>query len=288
MDEKAVKYVQEHLHRGYTAAQVAEQLRTYGWPEEDIEDALTAVARKHRRHAMFMASLAGFVAFLVLGILLYFIVIEPAFVAKPIVEQPSIVSESVSRSAQTNGLPGSAPGLLTQAVPLVDTKHLVYVLTELGAYKLHENPFSGDIPEMEIYLQDIQQTFTATVESNIVHVREGVAESPDVRIEAGQDAIVALATANNPLVFKTWAAQLLREYEQRGYKGIILTNEKDLLLKGYLALYEQNQAAIESSGITGGAIIELPLLGSGMIGMYVIVLVLWGMLLVRMRFGNES
>jgi hypothetical protein len=286
MDEKAVKYVQEYLHRGYTATQVAEHLHNYGWPEQDIEDALTAVARRHKRRALFMASLAGFVALLALGILTYFIVIEPAFVAKPAVEQPSIVSESVSRTAQTNGLPGTAPGLLTRAVPLVDTKHLVYVLTELGAYKLHENPLTGDIPEMEIYLKDIQQTFTVTVDENNVHVRDGIAESPDVRIDANQNAVVALATANNPFVFKTWAAQLLREYEQRGYTATLLTSEKDLLLKGYLALYEQNQEAIEDAGITGGAIVELPLLGSGMIGMYVIVLALWSALLVRMRLGK--
>lgn len=282
-----VKYVQEHLHRGYTAAQVAEHLRKYDWTEEDIEDALTAVARKHKQHALFMMALAGFVAFLVLGILLYFIVVEPAFVEKPVLERPAPVSQSVTRGSRVAGL-GDQQALLTQAVPVIGAQHLTYVLTELGAYKLHENPFTGDPPEMEILVRDLQQTFAAIVENNAVSVRKGIAQSPDMRVEATQDDITLLSTASNNREFQNRAAQLLREREQRKLTGTLLTSKQDLVFKGYLALYGEHQDIVAAAGITGGAITELPLLGSGMIGMYVIVLVLWGLLLVRMRFGNES
>lgn len=272
MDKKLVTYVRSALHQGFTLAQVAERLRTQGWPEHDIEQALAAGSQHHRQKARLLFAIAGFIAFLLLGSAVFFLVISPAFVEKPVLERPLL--------------------------EFVDENMIAYVLTELGAYKLHANPLSGDLPELEIKLTDLQQTFTAIVQDNVVRVSRGPAESPDVVVEVAQDAVLLLARAQTEDEFTQRTAQLLRERDQRGYNAMVFTDEKDLLLKGYLALYQEHQAVVEASGIastaggpadagiTGGVIAELPLVGSGVIGMFVIILALWSALLLRLAFDR--
>lgn len=269
MDKQLANYVRSTLHQGFTLEQVAERLHKEGWHEDDIQRALTEATQHHRSKARLIIALTGFIAFLALGILAYLFIISPAFVEKPQLDKP-LVSKSV------------APG-----VALIDSSHIEYVLNELGAYKLHQNPLSGDLPEIEIVLTDTRQAFTAIVENNVVRVRPGAAASPDARITASQDAVVMLATAEGEAQFNPRAAQLLREREQRGYAGELLTDERDLLLKGYLALYREKQGVIESSGITGSVIAELPLAGFVLIGTYVLVLILWFSALLVMAFGHR-
>lgn len=287
MHKKLVNYVRTSLHQGYTLAQVAERLRQEGWEEDDIERALADAAQKHVRKARILIALAGLLAFLALGILAHLFLISPAFVEKPELERPLLVSESVSRSGQTNGIPGE-PGLLSTPVELVAADHLRYVLTEMGAYKLHANPFTGDLPEIEIVLSDITKTYTALIDNNAVEVAEGASATPDIRVTVTQDAVVELATAESDQLFDERAALLLRERDQRGYTGKLLTSQSDLLLKGYLALYNEQKDVVESAGITGGAIAEVPLAGSSVLGMFVIIVVLWGAMLVRMTFTGEQ
>jgi hypothetical protein len=286
MHKKLVNYVRTSLHQGYTLAEVAERLRQEGWEEDEIERALADAVQKHVRKARLLIALAGLLAFLALGILAYLFLLSPAFVEEPVLERPLLVSESVSRSAQTNGIPGE-PGLLSTPVEIVAAEHIRYVLTEIGAYKLHANPFTGDLPEIEILLSDISKTYTAIINDNAVEVVEGASATPDVRVEVTQDAVVELATAESDQLFDERAARLLRERDQRGFTGKLLTSQSDLLLKGYLSLYNEQKEVVEAAGITGGAIAEVPLAGSGMLGMFVIIIVLWGAIIVRMAFTGE-
>lgn len=287
MHKKLVNYVRASLHQGYTLAEVAERLRQEGWEEDEIERALADAAQKHVRKARLLIALAGLLAFLALGILAYLFLISPAFVEKPTLEQPALVSESVSRGAQTNGIPGEDQGLLSTPVELVTGDHLRYVLTEMGAYKLHANPFTGDLPEIEILLSDISKTYTAIIDNNVVSVTDGTSASPDVRVSVTQDAVVELATAESDQLFDERAAQLLRERAERGFTGKLLTSQSDLLLKGYLSLYNEQKEVVQSAGITGGAIAEVPLAGSSVLGMFVIIVILWGTMILRMVFTGE-
>ncbi len=286
MHKKLVNYVRTSLHQGYTLAEVAERLRQEGWEEDEIERALADAAQKHVRKARLLIALAGLLAFLALGILAYLFLISPAFVEKPELEQPLLVSESVSRSGQTNGIPGE-PGLLSTPIEIITADHVQYVLTEMGAYKLHANPFTGDLPEIEILLSDISKTYTAVIDNNVVSVTDGTSATPDVRVTVTQDAVVELATAESDQLFDERAAQLLRERTERGFTGKLLTSQSDLLLKGYLSLYNEQKDVVASAGITGGAIAEVPLAGSSMLGMFVIIVVLWGAMIVRLAFVGE-
>jgi hypothetical protein len=287
MNKKLVKYVQSTLHQGYSAAQVTEHLRKAGYPEQDIENALFDAARAHQRRYRLIIALTGLIAFIALGIILYFIFISPAFVEKPFVAQPALLSQQVEAgtAVQAPGL-SEIPELVSAAVQLVGAEHIRYVLNELGAYKLHANPFTGDLPEIEIYVRDLQKTFTAIIDDNEVMVAEAVSQSPDARVEVMQDAFVSLSTAEGEQEFQKRAAQLLSEREQRGYKGMLLTSEQDLVLKGYVALYQEQEEVIQGSGSTGSVILELPLHSTALIGMFVMVAMLWGLLLVRLSLDR--
>ncbi len=265
MDNKLAEYVRTAMRQGFSHRQVvAERLRSEGWPAGDIQAALAGSSLRHRRSTLLWVALAGFVAFLILGILAYLFIIAPAFVEKPELQRPAVLA----------------------GTQRIDESHIAYVLTELGAYKLHANPFTSDLPEMEIYLTDVRQVYAAIVENNVVRVRKGTAQSPDVRVELTQDAIVLLATAADKGEFDQRTTQLLEEIDQRGYTAELQADEKDLVLKGYLVLYGEHQEKVETAGITGGAIAELPLLSSGLSGIFVIIIMLWYAVLVHMALNS--
>lgn len=286
MNQKVVTYVRENLHQGYSHAQIAEHLRASGYPDDDIAAALTAASRGHRRKLHFLIAFSGLVALIVLGLLAYMLVIAPD-VEKPMVLKP-VLSEQAEQNLQVERVPDeNVPGVLVSERTPVTAMELTYVLTEIGAYKLHPNIFTGELPVIEIIVVDAQKTFTAVVENNKVLVQEGAAGQSDVRIAATQDAIHALAAAKDDAEFKSRAAQLLAERDERGLGGEIRTSEKNLLLKGYLALYNQNKATIAAAGITGGAINDIPLAGSELFGMFLLVTVIWGILLLRFRWNDD-
>lgn len=262
MNEQLAAYIRESLRNGFSKVQIAERLRQEGWLDEDIQKALrTAEWRGTRKRALVLA-IMGLVAFVFLCAGLYFLVISPIYVAKPFVEKP--------------------------VQNVVDESMLEYVLTELGAYKLHANPFSGDVPEIEILVLDARQTFTATIEENVVRVRRGTATSPDARITVNQEAVLFLSNAQDEEEMGRQATQLLREREQRGLKAELLAEKGDLLLKGYLALYDEHKENIKAAGIIGGAVVELPLHASSVAGFIVIIIVLWGALVTRMALNRRQ
>ena len=287
MDKKVVMYVRENLHKGYSHAQVAAHLRDSGYPDDTIAEALTAASRSHRRTLHFLIASAGLVALLILGLLAYAFVIAPAGVEKPIVLKPVLSQQAAQGQMVESAAAESTTAPLESVRTPVTVAELTYVLTELGAYKLHPNIFTGELPVIEIIVVDEQKTFVAVVEDNRVRVQEGTAGTSDVRIAATQDAIHALAAAKDDAEFQARATQLLAERDERGLGGEIRTSEKNLLLKGYLVLYNQNKATVAAAGITGGAINTIPLASSELFGMFLLVTVIWGILLVRFRWNDD-
>ena len=81
--------------------------------------------------------------FLILGIgYMYFFQISPTFVNKPQLEMPN-------------------QDFLTE-------NHVEFLLNELGAYKLHKDPFTGEPPYMEVVADDV--SYYNTVENNKVKI----------------------------------------------------------------------------------------------------------------------
>ncbi len=307
MDKKLVKYVSENLHKGYSMADIAERLRKEGWEERDIQDSLTSVAKHHQHNAALGIAIAGFAAFIVLGLLVYFVVLSPSFVKEPTIEKPALLDSSQQVYANGNAqagqeleataeqLPEPVPEQITEPVavqetpvqppaeqqPQINSDQLAYVLTKLGAYKLHANTFTGAKPELEIELVDIGKIFSAVVEDNEVVVSEGRAKAPDAKIKADTYAVSSLVSASDA-DFKEKAAQLLNEREQRGYTGELVAGKGDLLLKGYLGLYDDMKAMFAPESPTGQVVSDLSLIGSELIGMFFLIAVLWAALILRM------
>jgi hypothetical protein len=299
MDKKLVKYVSENLHKGYSMADIAARLRKEGWEERDIQDSLTSVAKQHQHNAALGIAVAGFAAFIVLGLLVYFVILSPSFVKEPVIEKPAMIESSQQVYANGNAyaeqefeataeqLPEPEQMSTASAVQENDSKKKVnpdqieYVLTKLGAYKLHENTFTGDKPELEIELVDIGKVFSAVVEDNEVIVSEGHARTPDAKIRADSYAVSSLVSAGDD-EFKEKAAQLLNEREQRGYTGELVAGKGDLLLKGYLGLYDDMKAMFAPESPTGQVVSDLSLIGSELIGMFFLIAVLWAALILRM------
>jgi hypothetical protein len=307
MDKKLVKYIQDNLHKGYSHADVAERLRQEGWDDEDIQTALADAAKSHIERSRLTLAFVGLAAFIVLGLIVYFFVISPSFVQTPEIEKPVLLTEQVTQ--QAGGMQSGTPELASQteafvypqqevitsetspaAEPAVsapsvqiDPTHIAYVLTALGAYKLHANPFSGALPELEIIITDIGKTFDAVVQDNKVVVKEGSSKSPDVTISVDQDAIVQLLAAETPDQLSATATKLFNERNQRGYKGELLAAQTDLLLKGYLGLYND---AKKLASPTGSVVSDVELVGSQLTGMFLMIVILWAALILRMALSR--
>ncbi len=259
MDKNLVRQVLEDLRRGYSRDEVAERLKQDGWHEDEIHEALAYAAGSHIRKARLAIALLGFAAFIVLGLLFYFIFISPSYV-----EEPEVVETVVQ----------------PQPALVVDETGIGRVLTGLGAYKLHANPFTGDLPEIEVVVTDTNQVFGAVVKDKAVQVVQGSAGSPDARIYVTKDAVLRLASAQDEQQLKEFAMQVFSERNERGYRGELVAGQADLLLKGYLALYKEAKETAPSGAVVSG----IELAGSQVTGMFLILVVLWGALLVRVAF----
>ncbi|MEM4240264.1 MAG: hypothetical protein QXK08_03670, partial [Candidatus Woesearchaeota archaeon] len=244
-------------------------------------------------------------------------IIYPVFVREPVLAKPKLIepvrqeefsggllagtawAESQKLQAAQEALPApeTAPEEIpvesvpvqeampaSATVPMIDEKHIAYLLTQMGMYKLHPNPFTGALPEIEIALSDTGQIFSAFVQDNEVIVTPGSAANPDARLTVTQDAIAELISAQNSEQLKQTAAELFSEREQKGFKGELIASQTDLLLKGYLALYKEAKAIASPTGAVASdfGLSDVELMGAQAVGMFVIIVVLWGALLLRM------
>lgn len=245
-------------HHGFTMKEVAEGLRRQGVPEERVQEELVAIAREHVREARFRLALAGFIIFIILGIIGYIFFFAPG-------------GEVTGRVIGTNSATAAK---------------ISSVITRLGVSELRSNKFTNDVPEAEIYFKDTQRTFSAIVNNGRVIVREREAASPDFTVVVDEAALDFLLTAGSGAEFRRRAEQLVREYRQRGYSYELKTTIQDMLLKGYGKVYTRNREIFDAAGVTGGVVAELSLAASGMAGIFVLVLVVWAALLVRMKIGR--
>ena len=198
-----------------------------------------------------------------------------------------LINQAVT--TRLSGAETSPQALSSAHAGIVSPAQVEYVLTMLGAYKLHTNPLTGKPPELDVIVTDTQQSFAVAVQGGKVQVALGTSQHPDAVIRVTYDALIALNNAKNATEFRERAAQLLKEREQRGLSGEMKTSTQDMLLKGYLALYEENKDLISFTGVpsgpadvTGHAIDDLQLGGFSLIGMFWTVVIVWSALLLRM------
>ncbi|MBU0757656.1 MAG: hypothetical protein KKF44_06305 [Nanoarchaeota archaeon] len=172
---------------------------------------------------------------LVLGVIFYYFVLSSATAKKPILEKPEITE-------------------MDKNSKVIEVKEEVidYVSNELGAYKLHSDPATGNIPEIEFIVSDTKEIFTVMVIDGITKTEKGEAVKPDIRLTASKDILFQLVESDD---FERAIYDMVSESKV----GIqILADEKTLALKGYKAIYDTiSAAASEGNMLTGNAVSKL-------------------------------
>jgi hypothetical protein len=140
----------------------------------------------------------------------YFFIISPTFVFKPQLTKPT----------------------LAEGEP-VGTEHIQWLVNELGAYKLHDSPLSGDKSEIEMYVTTEKKYFSVVTENNVPKATEGRASDPDIRISGSRQVIVQLLASSD----------MLADTKSMANDGTIqldiLKDMAELVPKGYKALYDE-------------------------------------------------
>lgn len=145
------------------------------------------------------------------GLYSYFFIFSPTFVEKPFMEKP---------------MPPNAD-------EPVSTQHINWIINELGAYRLHNDPTTGEPPVLELKVTDSEEVFTITTENNVPASTEGAAQNPDIRITATRVVVIKLLTTED-------VNKEIIELYNEGNVGIeLLKGQATLALKGYKGIYDE-------------------------------------------------
>ncbi|MEM5804254.1 MAG: hypothetical protein QXU82_00155 [Candidatus Aenigmatarchaeota archaeon] len=141
----------------------------------------------------------------------YFFIISPTFVIKPFIPKTALGDD-------------------------ITADNVNWMVNELGAYKLHASPLTGEAPQMEIAISDTGEKFTVTTSGNIPSTTETVPLIPDIRIRVGRADFAELYNSDD-VAAKAVAMQ------KEGKVQIELLKGMDVLAaKGYKAIYDELNA----------------------------------------------
>jgi hypothetical protein len=146
----------------------------------------------------------------------YFFELSPTFVNKPQMEKPDNLAETIN----------------------IDFTHISYILNELGAYKLHEDPFTGEKPVIELQVEDTGQEFFVQIDDE--KFSEIGAGKADIKISAKKETILGLFAGSIDKGVVSAVAEGSMKLE-------VISDEKTLALKGYKSIYD----SLKNNAITG-------------------------------------
>lgn len=107
---------------------------------------------------------------------------------------------------------------------------LSYLLNEIGAYKLHKHPLSGEKPYINFDISG--QRFYSEIDKDI-KTFEGSSESADMVFNAPKTVLINAIISDNP-------GDVFKQSIVDGETGIEMrAGETELFAKGYLELYEE-------------------------------------------------
>jgi hypothetical protein len=179
------------------------------------------------------------VVIILVGVYLYFTIISPSFVSKPILEKPPL----------ENSIQEPIPELITRnysdtknnSLPVIGAKHIIFLLNEMDVYKLHNAP-SGDIPRIDFIITDTNQEYFFSVDNNNIIEIDRIS-NPDVRISSDAETIVYVYGLDNS------RQATMNKYNSGKISVEVLADVTTLALKGY-------KSVAHSFGITGFSIFK--------------------------------
>jgi len=232
MKDKIEQYIQDRRKLGYEDEDTRKKMDEACLSRSSVDDAFSNLEK--RKHPMLkVVVILLLLALLVVPAYFYFSYVAPVFVEKPDIRSPlaGMTDEQLKEMA-------GSPGMIE-----ISEDHVGYLANELGAYKLHEDPFTDEPAKIEFLLHDTGQVFTVTVLENIPQASEGSSGSADIRITTDGTHMLELMAAED---FSSKAIELV-QMQKIGIE--IFSDEKTLALKGYKSIYD---ALKKDSGMPTG------------------------------------
>ena len=144
------------------------------------------------------------------GLAVYFFLFSPIFISKPAIGKPLMTYDE-------NGN------------PIIKEEHIAFLINELGGYKLHDNPFNNERPELDFTVDGVK--YTVTIIDNYPNVRLGQASNPDAGLTISANTVASLVESDN------LEEAIANSYESGEIQGQVFKDTDTLVLKGYAALY---------------------------------------------------
>ncbi|MBD3204070.1 hypothetical protein GF327_07265 [Candidatus Woesearchaeota archaeon] len=188
------------------------------------------------------------------SVYIYFTVISPSFlVKKPVIEKPALTQE-------------------------INEQTIVYIANEIGSYKLHKDPISGEIPEIEFFIEDTKETYSILIIDNKPQVEKKEAIQPDIRMIGKEHIILQILNSENV------EKEIVTNANEGKIRVEVLNDQKILALKGYKSIYDQLSKG--NNSVTGQGISKInPMEITGISRMF-FLLVLF--LILELSFFYES
>ncbi len=153
----------------------------------------------------------------------YFFQLSPTFVEKPYLEKPLFFEEKEE----------------------ITPEHLIFLLNEIDAFKLHEIPFTGEKPVIEVVIENEKRFFT--VDNH--QVIDSTQNSADIKIVTAKKTIISIFNLENS------QDAIISALKEGNINIELLEDEKTLALKGYKVIYDI--LSLNTNEITGQAIYKL-------------------------------
>jgi len=130
---------------------------------------------------------------------------------------------------QTITLENPARGLtMEQAVEQFDEDFVIFLLYAIGANELHNPPFSSNRPQIQFYIGE--DAYAATVEKGGIGVGKGVIDDHDIIIRTSKEEAVKMVMDSG---------YVIESFNSGGSSVELVAGKPELLLKGYLGLYDK-------------------------------------------------
>ncbi len=126
-------------------------------------------------------------------------------------------------------LENPAAGLsLEEAVAKFDESFVYYLLVSIGAYNLHNLPFSSNEPKIEISVDS--DIYSARIVDGSIRISEGGVSERDIVLRTTKEEAIKMMNDRNYVV----------ESFRNGKSEIeLIAGELELFSKGYLELYDE-------------------------------------------------
>lgn len=175
---------------------------------------------KEKLHGFFGYVMVGIAVVLVVVVFggAYYFVIAPNLISKPFIEKPSLPEDALER--------------IRAGEHIIGSKHINYIINEIGAYKL-KNPFgTRKYPIMEFVLIDVGKRYYSYVKDHMPLTKEGNAKNEDIVIKGSQETAFNILKSDN-------IKKAVKDANNNGELQVeLISDMKTLATKGYLSIYD--------------------------------------------------